>query len=92
VTYGMKISEGESAIASENQRAAGMRRFDSAEGGVSLAGQTLFRSHRHKGQRVATEYTMWAKPTQLLLMHALILKLQAARNLWSSRQGFQSSH
>jgi hypothetical protein len=84
VTYGMKISESESAIVSGNQRAVGMRRSDFAEGGVSLAGKTLFRSHRHKGQRVATEYTMWPKPTQLLLRHALILKLQAAANLWRS--------
>jgi hypothetical protein len=59
------------------------RRFHQrAEGGclscfgvsaVSLAGSAFFKSHRHKGQRVATENTMRPKATHSLLGQTLIL-------------------
>lgn len=40
-------------------------------GSVSLAGRAFFKSHRHNGQRVATEYTMWPKALHSLLGQAL---------------------
>ena len=42
---------------------------------VSLAGSAFFKSHLHRGQRVATENTMRPKATHPLLGQTLILDL-----------------
>ena len=56
------------------QRVAGrwLSALDDAE--VSLTGSVGFRSHLHKGQRVATEYTIRPKETHFVLMQALIVQ------------------
>lgn len=42
---------------------------------ISLAGSILRKSHRHSGQRVATEKTMWPKATHFAFMQVLIARL-----------------
>jgi len=42
---------------------------------ISLAGSILRKSHRHSGQRVATENTMWPKATQFVFIQVLMAKL-----------------
>jgi hypothetical protein len=49
---------------------------DFGEAVTSRTGRLIFRSHLQNGQRVATEYTIRPKATQLVFLQALITNLQ----------------
>jgi hypothetical protein len=53
-------------------------------GAVSLAGRAFFKSHLHKGQRVAKEYTMRPNDLHSVLGQALISTSKLSRNRRSS--------
>jgi hypothetical protein len=69
----MKILENEAVRWRTRYRAEGCCRSGFDGGAVSLAGRAFFKSHRHKGQRVATEYTMWPNALHSVLGQALIV-------------------
>jgi hypothetical protein len=62
-----------------NQRAEGNCRSVLGGGDVSLAGSAIFRSHRHNGQRVASEYTICPKATHSVFVQVLISASRPAR-------------
>ncbi len=76
-------------------RTDGRCRSGFGEGTVSLAGRAFFKSHRHKGQRVATEYTMWPKALHSVLAQARIATSnipQILRLVFRSNRKLKTQH
>ena len=61
-------------------------------GAVSLAGSAFFRSHLHKGQRVATENTMRPNATHCVFGQILISTSRPAPDLIDSKSANLKGH